>query len=384
MRQNNGALSGGDPGSQQGNIDVNTFLEQFDSGQIAILTGLFTGLVFGIFAQQSRFCLRAACVEFWRAQSGQKLAIWLLTFGAAMLATQLLVVAGYVDTAQVRQLNNVGSMSGAIAGGLLFGSGMVLAGGCASRLLVLSATGNVRTLVAGLVLTLVAQASLRGGLAPLREEISSWWLVAADARGFAHWLPLHGGIGLGSLFLLVAFWLVRRHRVSRWWSFAALMTGSSIALGWLLTSWHAANSFDIVPVKSISFTGPSADTLMGLINQPNLPLSFDSGLVPGVFAGALLAALLNREFRWQQFTHESGTVRFLVGAGLMGFGSMLAGGCAVGAGITGGAMLVVTAWVALFCMWLGAGMTDWLIDRKAELSRDATETRVTSDLQSRA
>ena len=384
MRRDNGALSGGDPGSQQRNIDVNTFLEQFDSGQIAVLTGLFTGLVFGVFAQQSRFCLRAACVEFWRAQSGQKLAIWLLTFGAAMLVTQLLIMAGYVDTAQVRQLSNVGSMSGAIVGGLLFGSGMVLAGGCASRLLVLSATGNVRTLVAGLVLTLVAQASLRGGLAPLREEISSWWLVAADARGFSHLLPLHGGIVLGALFLLAAFWLVRRHRVSRWWSFAALMTGASIALGWLLTSWHAANSFDIVPVKSISFTGPAADTLMGLINQPNLPLSFDIGLVPGVFAGALLAALLTREFRWQQFTHESGTVRFLVGAGLMGFGSMLAGGCAVGAGITGGAMLVVTAWVALFCMWLGAGITDWLVDRKAEQSRAASETRVTPDLQSRA
>lgn len=33
---------------------------------------------------------------------------------------------------------------------------------------------------------------------------------------------------------------------------------------------------------------------------------------------------------------------------------MLAGGCAVGAGVTGGALLATTAWVALASMWLGA------------------------------
>ena len=361
------------PAFTAGKMSIQAIFEQFGSGQISALSGLLVGLVFGIFAQQSRFCLRAACVEFWRGRSGKKLSIWLLTFGAAMLATQLFIEAGLVDVGQIRQLNNIGSMSGAIVGGLMFGAGMVLAGGCASRLLVLSATGNMRTLVAGLVVTVVAQASLRGGLSPAREEISSWWLVDAGSRGFAHWLPPYGGMLLGGACLLLALWFVRRHEVSKWWSFAAVVTGSSIALGWLLNSWHAANSFDIVPVKSISFTGPSADTLMGLINQPGLPMSFDIGLIPGVFLGALAAALVSREFKWQQFTTESGTARFLIGASLMGFGSMLAGGCAVGAGVSGGAVLVVTAWVALFCMWLGAGVTDYLVDRKADDARIACD-----------
>ena len=350
-------------------MNSQSIFEQLGSGQISVLTGLFVGLIFGIFAQQSRFCLRAACVEFWRGRTGQKFAIWLLTFGAAMFATQGFIEAGLIDTGQIRQLNNVGSMSGAIVGGLMFGCGMVLAGGCASRLLVLSATGNMRTLVAGLVVTIVAQASLRGGLSPLREEISSWWLVDAGARGFSHWLPAYGGMLLGGAFLLLAFRYGRRHQVSKWWGFAAVVTGVSVALGWLLNSWHAASSFDIVPVKSISFTGPSADTLMGLINRPDLPMSFDIGLIPGVFLGSLAAALLSREFKWQQFTTESGTARFLIGASLMGFGSMLAGGCAVGAGVSSGSVLVITAWVALFCMWLGAGVTDFLVDRKAD---DAT------------
>jgi hypothetical protein len=155
-----------------------------------------------------------------------------------------------------------------------------------------------------------------------------------------------------------------------------MMTGLSVALGWFLTSWHAANSFDIVQVKSVSFTGSSADTLMGLINQPHLPLSFDVGLVPGVFLGSLLAALVTREFKWQKFTEDSGFTRFFIGASLMGFGGMLAGGCAVGAGVTGGSVLVITAWVALFFMWLGAGITDWLVDRKADEAKAAAAAAV--------
>ena len=91
--------------------------------------------------------------------------------------------------------------------------------------------------------------------------------------------------------------------------------------------------------------------------------------MPGVFLGALVASVLTREFKWQQFTSESGTLRFLFGAAMMGFGSMLAGGCAVGAGISGGVMLVISAWIALFCMWLGAGLTDYLVDREADEAR---------------
>ncbi|MEZ5535485.1 MAG: YeeE/YedE family protein [Thiolinea sp.] len=353
-------------------MNIETLLETLSTGEISVITGLIVGLVFGVFAQQSRFCLRAACVEIWRGKAGVKVSIWLLAFGAALLSTQLFIEGGVIDTGSIRQLNTTGSMSGAIIGGLMFGAGMVLAGGCASRILVLSATGNMRTLVAGLVITIVAQASLRGVLSPAREELSALWLVDSHSRGFSHLLPQYGGVVLGAIFLVAAFWLVRKHQTSKWWAFAAVATGLSVTLGWVLTSWHAANSFDIIPVKSVSFTGSSADTLMGLINQPYIPMSFDIGLIPGVFLGSMFAAIVTREFKWQQFTLETGQARFLIGACLMGFGGMLAGGCAVGAGVTGGVVLAITAWVTLFCMWLSAGITDWIIDRRREEAEAGT------------
>lgn len=344
-------------------MDFDSIIEQLGTGQTSAIIGIVVGLLFGVFAQQSRFCLRAACVEFWRGHVGPKFAIWLLTFSAALIGTQFYIEGGGIDTGNIRQLNAVGSMSGAIIGGLLFGSGMILARGCASRLLVLSATGNMRALISGLIVTLVAQASLRGVLSPAREGVSSIWLVEGYQRGFSHILPNYGGLLLGVIILCIGIWYARRFKVSHWLAITATFTGLTVTLGWVLNAWHANHSFDIVPQKSISFTGPSADTLMGLINSPAIDFSFDIGLVPGVFAGSFLASLFTREFKWQQFTDQTGLSRYLIGASMMGFGGMLAGGCAVGAGVTGGSLLAVTAWVALFCMWLAAGATDWLIDK---------------------
>lgn len=347
-------------------MDFDSIIEELGTGRTSVIIGVVVGLLFGIFAQQSRFCLRAACIEFWRGHIGPKFAIWLLTFSAALIGTQFYIENGVIETGNIRQLNAVGSMSGAIIGGLLFGSGMILARGCASRLLVLSATGNMRALISGLIVTLVAQASLRGVLSPVREGFSSIWLVEGHQRGFSHLLPEYGGLLLGVIILSIGIWYARRFKIGHWLATSATFTGLAVTLGWSLNAWHANHTFDIVAQKSISFTGPAADTLMGLINSPSLDFSFDIGLVPGVFAGSFLASIFTGEFKWQQFTTQTGLSRYLVGASMMGFGGMLAGGCAVGAGITGGSLLAVTAWIALFCMWLAAGATDWLIDKPRE------------------
>ena len=106
---------------------------------------------------------------------------------------------------------------------------------------------------------------------------------------------------------------------------------------------------------------------MALVNQPDVALSFGIGLVPGVFAGSALMALLSGEFRIQRFEPDVKMERYLIGASLMGFGSMLAGGCAVGAGMTGGAVFAVTAWVAVFCMWTGGLLTVLLTEGRFRL-----------------
>ncbi len=344
-------------------MDLTVLADHVGDHNLAGLIGLLTGLLFGVFAQRSGFCLRAATIEFWRGSPGQRTAVWLFTFGGAVLGVQLLITRDMLDTGIIRQLASQGSLSGAIIGGILFGTGMILARGCASRLLVLSATGNLRALVAGLMLTVVAQASLRGVISPARLKLSSLWLIDASDRNLNEILPEYTGLVLGVFTLLLALALAWRSHLKRGEAVFAIGVGLTIVLGWFLTGQLASQSFEIIPVQSVTFTGPSADTLMALINSTSVTMTFSLGLVPGVFTGSLLASLASKTFRWQGFDGSVGLPRYLIGAALMGFGSMLAGGCAVGAGVTGGSVMALTAWVALFSMWVGAGLTDRFLDR---------------------
>jgi len=158
-------------------MDIIPFLDRVGEAPAAAIFGLLTGLIFGVAAQRSRFCLRAATVEFARGAMGDKVAVWLLTFSTALFWVQAASLAGLMRPEDARMLAVPGSWSGAIVGGLLFGAGMVLARGCSGRLLVLAATGNLRSVVSGLIFAVVAQMSLAGWLSPLRDRIAGLWVT---------------------------------------------------------------------------------------------------------------------------------------------------------------------------------------------------------------
>ena len=80
--------------------------------------------------------------------------------------------------------------------------------------------------------------------------------------------------------------------------------------------------------------------------------------------GAFLSSLAAGQFAWQAFDSVPVMRRSMIGAVMMGFGAMLAGGCAIGNGVTGTSVLAGTAWLALFCMWIGAMVTDLLVDQR--------------------
>ena len=345
-------------------------IDTFGEPALMVGAGVAIGALFGFAAYRSRFCLRAATVEVAQGRFGNKLAVWLVAFCMALFCVQMASFASFLDVSDTRQLTAQGSVSGAVIGGLVFGAGMVLARGCASRLLVLSASGNLRAIVTGLVLTLVAQASLRGVLAPARERIAALWTI--DGGAGRALLPAEPGSGTGVLLLLgcllaAAFIFGLRQKAPLAELGFAVLVGLAVFGGWQITYLIAQASFDIVAIQSVTFTGPSADTLMGLVNARTLPASFGIGLVPGVFAGAMAAAVSLGEARIQRFEPDVPMERYLLGGALMGFGAMLAGGCAVGAGLSGGAILSVTAWIAVFCMWLGAMMTHWALQARLNL-----------------
>ena len=349
-------------------MDLGFLLGYVDEATLAAVFGLLTGIVFGVAAQRSSFCLRAATVEFARGQLGPRVSVWLLTFSTAVVWVQGAQLLGLFRADDARMMAVTGSWSGAVIGGLMFGAGMVLARGCSGRLLVLAATGNLRSLIAGLIFAVVAQMSLHGWLAPLRGYLAGLWVTPGgrnvDLLALLA-LPGWSGLVLGLATAVLALVLARRNRIGARVLVFASGVGFAVALGWVLTFALAQMAFDPVSVTSVTFSGPSANTLMFFL-VPDAVLEFDIGLVPGVFVGAFLAAALTHELKFQGFDGESQMRRSMTGAALMGFGAMLAGGCAIGAGVTGGSIFVVTAWLALFCMWIGAAITDFLVDQAGE------------------
>ena len=347
---------------------VQALIDRLGEAWTLALAGALIGLVFGFFAQRSRFCLRSAVIEFARRQMGGKLTVWLFAFATAVVATQALALLGAFDASNARQIAARGSHSGAAVGGALFGIGMILARGCSSRLLVLAAQGNLRSVLSGLVFAVSAQAAWTGVLSPARETISGWWTVEG---GPSRDLIARFGIGHGGALLFGLVWLAaavfwaRRQRVPVWGWAGAIGVGLAITAAWWATYTISTLAFDPHPIQALSFTGPSAEVLTRVLFTSERPPNFDMGLMPGVFLGSFLAAALFGELKLEGFQGGASMRRYIVGAVLMGFGGMTAGGCAVGAGLSGAAVFTMTAWVTLCAMWAAAALTDRWVDGDA-------------------
>lgn len=349
-------------------MNLATILERYGDGVVLAVGGAVIGALFGFFAQRSRFCLRAAVIEFWHRTFGEKLSVWLLAFATAVVTVQVLLLTQSLDISTARQIAIRGSLSGALIGGLLFGAGMIMTRGCASRLLVLSANGNLRALLAGLIFAVTAQASLSGVFAPLRATISSWWTVDGGPSrdllaitGVGPW----GGLTAGLIWLGAAFYFSwRSPKRNVWMWVGGIGTGLAVAAAWWFSYVVSSHSFQDVQVQGLTFSGPSAEWLMRVLSSPAPAIGFNFGLLPGVFAGSFIGAWLGRDLKLEGFKDGYSMTRYIAGAILMGFGSMLAGGCAVGAGMTGGAIFALTAWMSLLGMWGGAGLMDRLLDNR--------------------
>lgn len=341
-------------------------LERYGEAPVLAAGGLAVGLAFGLFAQRSRFCFRAAMVDAFHGTYGQKLAVWLLAFSVALLGVQALALAGALDVAKVRQLGEPGSLSAALVGGLVFGAGMVMTRGCPSRLLVLTSTGNLRALLSGLVFAVAAQATIAGPLVPLRQAIAGWWPVdPGPARSVLGWFDMGPawGVGTGLAGMALAVAVGARARLKGHWPWAgAAIVGLAVAASWGFNQWVSRNSFEPVLVQGLTFSAPSAEWLMRVLQSPAPKVGFEFGLVPGTVVGAWLGGLVGRELKIEGFHDGHSMRRYLVGAVFMGFGAVLAGGCAIGAGVTGGSLLAVTALLALIAMAAGAWLAHRLLD----------------------
>ena len=244
-------------------------------------------------------------------------------------------------------------------GGALFGGGMVLTRGCVSRLTVLGGTGNLRALLVLAVFAITAHAMLKGVLAPVRVAIGSVTMDLGDSVSFAA-LP-GGALFWSALLALAALFVALRSGNRVLPLIAAALIGLLAPIGWIGTGYVLLDEFDPIAMESLSFTSPAADSLFYVIAASSITPGFGVGLMGGVLGGALLASLLFGSFKWQSFESPAQTGRYLAGAMLMGVGGVLAGGCTIGAGLSGVPTLSFAAVLALVSIALGGKLMDTVI-----------------------
>lgn len=339
----------------------------------AVVGGAVLGLVFGFAAQRSAFCTRSAVLDITHGRDLKALATWAVGFAVAVLGVQLLLTFDRIEVVETRFFSTPQSLSGAIFGGLVFGIGMVMTRGCVSRLLVLGSSGNLRAIFSIVVIGIAGLATYSGVLVPLRDTVGGVWSTAAIGGNdlLAHaGLSQSAGIAIGVALAIVAIVLAVVSRASVWRLLGGVAVGATIVGGWYFTYSLSLQVFEPIQAESLSFIRPLATTGEIALGRDTVA-GLDQGLLIGTILGALIAAIAFRDFRVATFSDpEAPSIwRYLVGSVLMGFGGILAVGCTIGAGFTGGSVLAVSSLVGLASMIVGAVVADRVLAARTTSGR---------------
>ena len=342
---------------------------------IVVWGGFALAFVFGAVANKTNFCTMGALSDIVNMGHWGRMRMWLLAIAVAIVGAAALAYSGQVDLAKATVLRPSVAWLSLLLGGLAFGVGMTLSGGCANKNLVRVGGGSVRSLVVLTFLAIGAYMTLKGlfgqwraswldpvalNLAALGWKDQSLATAVARLTGLSAGSALLATAGVVVLALLVFVFKDKRFRGNGTQIFGAIVIGALVVGGWyvsghlgfgenpetLETGYFATNSRTL---ESMSFVGPVAYglELLMLWTDKSLHITFGIASVLGVVLGSAAYALATRRFRWEGFASLTDLRNQLIGAGLMGFGGVTALGCTVGQGLTGISTLAIGSFIAV-------------------------------------
>lgn len=342
-----------------------------DEMPITTVIGLWAfgaGLIFGIVANKTNFCTMGAISDMVFMGDLRRMRAWVLAIAVAMLGTQAMHAGGVIDVNDsIYRTVNLGWL-GAILGGLMFGFGMTMAGGCGNKTLIRIGGGNLKSIYVFLVLGLFAYMTLRGLTGVARVKMETYFNVDLSAAGFtSQGMEELIGAGLGlpmeamrwGLVALLAggavVWCFKSaaFRASPRDMLAGLLIGALVPAGWYITGVIGFDDFEPQPLMSFTFIAPIGEAMQYLMTFTGSTIGFGVASVGGVIAGSFLASLGSRSFAWEAFGDTADMLRHTVGAALMGVGGVIALGCTIGQGITGMSTLAFGSLLALVSIVIG-------------------------------
>ncbi len=330
--------------------------------------GLLLGGVFGAIVYRFNFCTMGALSDIANLGDWRRFRSWVLAVGIAVLGALILDLTGIVNLSGSMYLASRLNWFGNILGGLLFGFGMVMAGGCVSRNLARAGGGDLRSLLTLLVLGLAAYMTISGVFGPLRVMLESATAVAlplptqsiGDLVAHTVGYSATAGRTIVAVTLSLAAFIYCFSEADFRNSPEPIIAGLGIGLlaiaGWAVTGL-AFDEFAERPVAPISltFVRPTGDTIewLGRFTASPMP-GFGVASVIGTIFGAAAVAIVSGRFRVATFSDARDTLRHLGGAMLMGIGGVLALGCSVGQGVTGLSTLALGSVLTVAGLVIGA------------------------------
>ena len=291
-------------------------------------------------------------------------------------------------------------------GGLLFGIGMVVAGGCVSGTLYRIGEGY-----------LASWASLFGILLGLSLAAHTWnawytWTIQSAPMG---WLPTTLGYGgavvltwlaLGAAFVASLWWetrgnagpppfiapaarrapppvalgdhlkAIRSGLLSKGWpplAAVVALAGLNVAAYLVDTPLGVTGELAAWADRAASLVGLAAPALLGADALAGCNLAIGSGgvinattlLDAGLVFGALVAALAAREFKVRVPRQKRRYLQSFAGGSLMGYGAGIGVGCTIGAFFSAIPSLGLSGWVFGLALLVGAGIGTQIIRRIA-------------------
>lgn len=310
---------------------------------LSVISGLGIGFLGGYALQAGGFCMHTAFRSVVFEKDHSVLRAWVLILAINIPVLLLLEQFGLIFPARAP----LTPIAGAI-GGLVFGVGMVLAGGCASGTYYRAAKGMTGSIVALLGFAAGGIMMTQGALSPIRswatgleipiagEEASLYNLPAIASDSYFATFGIRWVIAAVVLIPLVVFLLrAPKSRFTigwKWWVTGLVL--ATVAVGaWFFSSLEYRDYGLSIVQPTNAVTG---FLMTGDGSAVNWATWFLLGLVPGAFVAAWRRGDLSL-----RVPSASRLLQNLGGGLLMGWGANLAGGCNIGHGVTGVSVLSI-------------------------------------------
>jgi uncharacterized protein len=347
-----------------------------------IVSGLLVGVLFGFALQRGRFCMNSAFRDIILGRDFTLFKALAVAILVSMIGFSVMALTGIVTLAPKPLM-----LGANIVGGLLFGVGMVLAGGCASGITYRTGEGMMGAVMAVLGFGLAAMMGATGVLNSLLKSLQSTKIMTADDKSLT--LANMFGVDLKIAMLVLAViiivvWAVlamRNKSAASSYGVKAKSLGEAVfKKGWnwlptgIVVGLIGILSFPLSAAAGrnypLGITGGWINIFQSLIKWQTLvedkikvtALNWEGAEVLGIVLGALVAGWIAGEFAIRA-PEPKLLLQTLAGGLLMGFGAVVAGGCNIGhilsgvpqlsiGSIVGGLSIIAGGWTMAYFMFI--------------------------------